>query len=351
MTGRLARAVAATGVSPVGALLLVLAVVVPLISPYFGRQDVLAYLVMAGMLGTQAVAFDFTAGYINVANFGFAAFTGLGAYTSALLNNHFHLSPWLGMPCGALVAALAGYLLGALTLRLRGMFAAVMAWFFGLAVMGLASNLTSLTRGQLGLSVNDNLFVTPSNLPYYYVILGMLVLTYVILHAVTRSRLGLAFKALGQNADAARASGINPTRYRVLNFTLSCAFGGLAGGFYAHYVGILTPNMMTTSQTVQVLTIAYVGGRGTLWGSAVTAFPAYFFTQWLRTTFASLPGVDLIVYALVLIVIMTYYPRGLAGAYESGTSWLRPRIRPRPDGPPVVVSAPAPAPGPSPDPS
>jgi branched-chain amino acid transport system permease protein len=311
------------GFSPVGGVLVLLAVLLPLISPFFGRQDVLAYLVAAAMLGAQAVAFDFTAGYINVANFGFAAFVGLGAYTSALLNNHYNLTPWLGMICGALVAAAAGFLLGAMTLRLRGMFAAVMAWFFGLAIMGLALNLTSLTRGALGLSVNENLLTSISNRPDYYFILALLLITYGVLHAITRSRLGLAFKALGQNIEAARASGVNPTRYRVLNFTLSCAFGGLVGGFYAHYIGILTPDMMATSQTVQVLIIAYVGGRGSLWGSAVIAFPAYFFTQWLRTTFSSLPGLDLVVYAAVLILIMTYYPRGLAGAYESVQSWLR----------------------------
>ena len=98
-------------------------------------------------LGAQAVAFDFTAGYINVVNFGFAAFVGVGAYTSAILANtqpflivRPGISPWIGIWVGALVAGLLGLALGMLTLRLRGIYAAVMAWFVGIAMLGLANN-------------------------------------------------------------------------------------------------------------------------------------------------------------------------------------------------------------------
>ncbi len=206
------------------------------------------------------MAFDFTAGFINVVNFGFAAMVGLGAYTSALLANTAPylvlrpgISPWIGIWVGALVAGLLGLVLGMLTLRLRGIYAAVMAWFVGIALLGLANNLTRLTRGSMGLHPRA-LFTTTDNLPYFYVILGMLLLIYVTLHLVTKSSYGLAFKAIGQNIDAARASGIDPTKYRVFNFALSCFFAGLLGGFYAHYYGSLTPkNVMHTSKTVEVL--------------------------------------------------------------------------------------------------
>jgi branched-chain amino acid transport system permease protein len=183
---------------------------------------------MGAFLAAQSVAFDFTAGYINVVNFGFAAILGLGAYTSAILANTSPvlaiqpgISPWIGMFAGALVAGLVGLGLGVLTLRLRGIFAAVMAWFVGLALLGLARNLVPLTRGPLGISP-DQLLDTSSNRPYFYVILVMMLVVYITLHRVVRGRYGLAFKAIGQNLEAARASGINPTRYRVFNFTLSC---------------------------------------------------------------------------------------------------------------------------------
>jgi branched-chain amino acid transport system permease protein len=302
------------GMTRLGVGVLILAALLPFVPP-FNREDILRAMVGAALIGAQAVAFDFTAGYIGVVNFGFAAFVGLGAYTSGILSVEYGVSPWLGLFAGAFVAGAIGFFTGVLTLRLRGMFAAVMAWFVGLALMGLARNMVDLTRGPAGLST-PMLLPTTSNTPYYYVILGMLVVTYLVLGGITRSRIGLAFRAIGQNTDAARASGINPTFYRVLNFTIQCAFAGWLGGFYAHYYGILTPQVMATSHTVEVLAITYIGGRGSLWGGPVTAFPFIFFMEWLRSNLSNLPGLNLVIYGLFLILIMIFYPSGVMGVYD-----------------------------------
>jgi branched-chain amino acid transport system permease protein len=215
---------------------------------------------------------------------------------------------------GALAAGLLGLLLGILTLRLRGIFAALMSWFVGLALMGLARNLVDLTRGPLGLNT-PTFLETASNRPYYYIILVMMFITYIILRMITNSNAGLAFRAIGQNIDAAKASGINPTYYRVLNFTIQCAFAGWLGGFYAHYYGILTPAVMLTSRTVEVLAIAYIGGRGSIWGGALTAYPFIFLNEWLRSNLSDLPGLNLVIYGLLLILIMIFYPGGVAQFY------------------------------------
>lgn len=308
---------------------LVFALVLPFIPPFTG-QDYQRYLVSAALMAAMAVAFDFTAGYINIVNFGFAAFTGVGAYTSGLLAANLGISPWIGMVVGGAMAGIVGLLTGMLTLRLRGIYAAVMTWFVGLAVMGLARNLTEITRGSLGLNV-PLLLDTSDNLPYYYVILGMLVVTIVVLTLVTWSNLGLAFRAIGMNLQAARASGINPTRFLVINFTLSCAFAGWLGGFYAHYYGILTPDIMLTSHTVEILAVAYIGGRGSLWGPAVIAFPMTIAVELMRTQFSNLPGLHLVLYGLVLILVMIYRPSGFAGLVQSGAAWLGRRRAGRPD--------------------
>jgi branched-chain amino acid transport system permease protein len=300
--------------------LLAVALVLPFIPPFTG-EDYRRWLVGAAFMAAQAVAFDFTAGYINIVNFGFAAFVGLGGYTSGLLAVNLGISPWIGMVVGGTVAGLVGLLTGALTLRLRGIYAAVMAWFVGLALMGLVRNLPNITRGSLGLAV-PSLLDPPDNLRYYYLILGMLVVTFAVLAWVIRSHFGLAFRAIGQNLAAARASGINPTRYLVLNFVLSCAFAGWLGGFYAHYYGILTPDVMLTSHTVEVLAIAYIGGRGSLWGAAVVAFPLSVGVEYVKVQFSTLPGVHLVLYGLLLIVVMIYRPGGVAGAVGSVEAWL-----------------------------
>ena len=288
-----------------------LAVLLPLIPPFNG-QDYTRWLVSAAFMAAMAVAFDFTAGYINIVNFGFAAFVGVGAYISGLLAANLGISPWIGMFVGAAAAGFVGLLTGMLTLRLRGIYAAVMTWFVGLALLGLARNLTEITRGSLGLNV-PLLLETSDNLPYYYVILGMLLVTITALTIVIRSDIGLAFRAIGQNLQAARASGINPMRFLVFNFTLSCAFAGWLGGFYAHYYGILTPDIMLTSHTVEVLAVAYIGGRGSLWGPAIIAFPLTIAVEILRTQFANLPGLHLVLYGLLLIIVMIFAPGGFAG--------------------------------------
>jgi branched-chain amino acid transport system permease protein len=321
------------GFSPLGFALVLLLFALPYL-PIFRQEHYLRWLIMGAFLAAQSVAFDFTAGYINVVNFGFAAILGLGAYTSAILANtspvlaiHPGVSPWIGIFAGALVAGAVGFGLGLLTLRLRGIYAAVMAWFVGLALLGLARNLVPLTRGPLGISPEQFMPNATSNRPYFYVILVMMLVVYITLHRVVSSRYGLAFKAIGQNFDAARASGINPTRYRVFNFTLSCTFAGWLGGFYAHYFGSLTPaTVMVTAKTVEVLAIAYIGGRGSLWGGMVVAFPFVILIELLRSNLSALPGVHLVIYGVLMIMVMTYYPGGVAGVYYTVKAKLRRRV-------------------------
>jgi branched-chain amino acid transport system permease protein len=317
------------GFSPLGLLLLVIVAILPLIPP-FSQEHMIRWLIMGAFLAAQAAAFDFTSGYISVVNFGFAAVLGLGAYTSAILANKSPvlmvqpgISPWIGIWIGAILAGVVGLGLGWLTLRLRGIFAAVMAWFVGIALMGLVRNLTDLTRGPLGMNP-ETLFDTAANLPYYYVILAMMLVVYVILRLVTRSHFGLAFKAIGQNIEAARASGINPTKYRVINFALSCMFAGWLGGFYAHYFGSLTPQtLMHTSKTVEVLALAYIGGRGSMWGGMFVAFPFVFLIEYLRSNLTELPGLHLVLYGLLMVLVMIFYPNGVAGLY----TWVVNKIR------------------------
>jgi len=317
------------GFSPLGFFLLIVLLVLPYVPP-FDQEHILRWMITGAFLAAQSVAFDFTAGYINVVNFGFAALLGLGAYTSGILANtrptiipQLGISPWIGIWVGAIVAGLIGLLLGMLTLRLRGIFAAVMAWFVGIALMGIVNNMTEWTRGPLGMAPPSLLARGAGNRPYFYIILGMLLVVYITLKLITKSNYGLAFRAIGQNFDAARASGINPTKYRVFNFTVSAFFAGWLGGFYAHYFGSLTPQtLMHTSKTVEVLAIAYIGGRGSLWGGIAVAFPFVFFIEYLRSNLTELPGLHLVIYGILMILVMVYYPAGFSGFFD----WIKGKL-------------------------
>ena len=301
--------------TPVGVIAFILLLLLPLIPP-FNQEYMIRWLTQAALLAALAIAFDFTAGYINIVNFGFCAIMGLGAYTSAILVVKAGISPWITICIGAVSAAVVGFVIGLITLRLRGIFAACLAWFLGLAMMGLATKMVWLTRGPMGLRV-PRLFDTSSNMPFYYIVLIMMLVTFLITRLLVRTKMGLAFKAIGQNMEAARTSGVNPVYYRLINFTISCALAGWLGGFYAHYYGILTPDMMHTSKTVEVLAVAYIGGRGSLWGGAVIAFPFVLAMELVRSGLSNLPGLNLIIYGLMLMLIMIYYPGGFAELYNT----------------------------------
>jgi branched-chain amino acid transport system permease protein len=301
--------------TPIGLAGLILLLVLPFIPP-FNQEYMLRWLIYCGFIAAMSVGFDFTAGFINIVNFGYMAVAGTGGYTSALLVINAGLSPWIAMVAGGVSSAILGLVIGMISLRLRGIFAACLSWFFGLAVMGLAIKMVWLTRGPLGLRT-PRLFETESNVPFYFLIIILVFLTYLVCKWVVRSKMGLAFKAIGQNMDAARTSGIDPVFYRVFNFTMSCAIAGVLGGYYAHFYGILTPDMMHTSKTVEVLAVAYIGGRGSLWGGAVIAFPFIFLMEIVRSTLSHLPGLNLVIYALVLILVMIYYPGGFSYFYDT----------------------------------
>ena len=303
------------GFTPMGLLGVLLLMIMPFVPP-FNQEYLLRWLIYAAFIAAMSVGFDFTAGYINIVNFGYAAVMGYGGYTSAILAINLGITPWISIVIGGANAAILGLIIGMISLRLRGIFAACLSWFFGLALMGLATKLVWLTRGPLGLRV-PRLFNTESNIPFYYLAILLLMGTYILCKWVVKSKIGLAFQAIGQNMDAARTSGINPVFYRVFNFTLSCFLAGVLGGFYAHYYAILTPEVMHTSKTVEVLAVAYIGGRGSLWGGAVIAFPFIFLMEIIRSSLANLPGLNLIIYALLLILVMIYYPGGFSYFFDT----------------------------------
>ncbi len=287
--------------------------------PLFVRDEfTLRLLITSLMFGGLAMAFDFTAGFINIVNFGFAAFMGLGAYSSGLSVLKLGLSPWLGLIFAALLVGIVGFGLGVLTIRLGGIFAACMAWFVALALMAVTANWVDLTKGNSGLSVPP-LFVTIRNMPYYYTILAIVILVYILLAVISSSKIGLAFRAIGQDVVAAASSGVFATKYKIINFTISCCLAGLLGGFYAHFVGVLTPQVLHTRNTVEIMVISYVGGRGTIWGGLVAALLLVPAMDYLK----GLLELRLIMYGAAMILIMIFYPRGLAGLWTSGADYLK----------------------------
>jgi branched-chain amino acid transport system permease protein len=283
------------------------------LTPLIMKDPYLRHLLVVGLLfGAHAMVSDITIGMMNISNFGYAGFIGLGAYTSALLVINTGISPFLGMFAALMVSSILGFFTGILTLRLRGLFVAIMAWFVAIALQALAAVLVDLTRGYLGLFVPPMLS-TRSILPQFYTLFALVLAIFITIRWVVNSKIGLAIRSIGQNQDYARASGVDFIRYRLIAFTLSCGFAGLLGAYYGHFVGILTPDIMGTNQTVEVIALNIIGGRGSIWGPLLVGLLSIPSFEFLK----SLMEIRLIIYGSLLLAVIILYPSGLAGLIKS----------------------------------
>jgi branched-chain amino acid transport system permease protein len=306
--------------------LIVLALIGLLLPPLANVPFLTTVLIYALLFGLMGAVFDFMIGYAGLSNFGFAGFLAIGAYTSALGSLHLGISPWFGLLLGGVFAALIGFATGVVTLRLRGLYLGLTTWFIAEMIRFTISNTPDITRGTLGLSVPpfpDLLGIAfprgGSSTAYYYLLVVLGAVTLLALWLVVRSKIGLAFRAIREDQLATESLGISATKYKLLNFTIGTFFTGVLGSYYAHYLGILspTPEEFGVTRTVEILTIAYVGGRGTLWGSLVAALLLVGVQEYFR----EFGAYRLLLFGSLLIVVVLFVPKGLAGIVNR---WRRP---------------------------
>ena len=286
--------------------------------PWIWRENrfITTIFISALMFGIWGVMYDLQIGYGGLINFGFAGFICAGAYGSALAAHLYEINPWYCMLIGAVAAGVLGFLTGVVTLRLKGIYVGLATWFLAEVLRLTISNTPGYTRGMLGLAVKplpdvfDLNFSRAELLPYYYLLLILAIIIYTIAALMVNSRIGLSFKAIREDQLATETLGLSATKYKLINFTTACFFTGVIGAFYAHYIGILTPDPTEfgVPRTVEVLTIAYVGGRGTLWGSIAAAFLLIGFQEYFR----ALGAWRLVMYGVLLILVMIYAPKGIS---------------------------------------
>jgi branched-chain amino acid transport system permease protein len=296
------------------AVLLAILVLTP---PLADHPFITTVFISALMFGLLGAIYDLMLGYAGLTNFGYAGFIAAGAYGSALASFHYGISPWAGLLIGGICGGLLGFLTGIVTLRLRGLYLALTTWFVAEALRFTISNTPDYTRGVLGLAVEPfpNAFGIGFSrgqlLNYYFLLIVLGAIIMIAMHLLVRSRVGLAFKAVREDQLATESLGLNATRYKLINLTVACFLTGVVGSYYAHYLGILspTPEEFGVPRTVEILTIAYVGGRGTLWGSLFAAFLLIGFQEYFR----ELEAWRLVMFGALLILVMLFAPKGLAG--------------------------------------
>ena len=303
------------------ALALALLVAVPPLLPKYALE-VLISILFFGYLGAS---WNILGGYGGQFSFGHAAFFGIGAYTSTLLFLQLGVTPWLGMVAGGALAASFGLFAGYLSFRygLRGPYFSLVTLAFAEMLRVVAVNWKAM-GSSLGLVVPNRgsaplQFLFAEKLPYYYVILAMVLGALLICRAIERSRMGYALAAIRENEDAAEASGVNALATKLSAMAVSSFLTALGGTFYAQYFAYIDPSL-TFGPAISIggLLPAIVGGAGTVAGPLLGSFVLTPISEITRAMLRGRAGADIMLYGLILILVISFLPNGLMG-------WLRSR--------------------------
>jgi branched-chain amino acid transport system permease protein len=257
-----------------------------------------------------AASWNLLAGYTGQFSLAHHAFAAIGAYTSGLLGYHLGVSPWLGIPAGVVLAALFGVVLGWLVLRMRAIYLAIATWAFAETFHIYLTADYQFTRGELGLSVKS-LYGTTDPLPYYFTFLALTVLVLLGLRLLIDSPLGYFMRAIKDDELRAKSLGIDTTKVKIAVFSISSALAGLAGGFYGHFIVLLSPQMVDFSEMAKIVVMVVIGGFGTFLGPVIGAAPV----QIVMTYLQKYGEWNLAVFALIVIVLMRFSMEGLASLF------------------------------------
>ncbi len=279
-------------------------------------------LVLLYFYAYLTTSWNLVGGFAGVLPLGHAAFVGIGAYTSTILSLQYGLSPWLGMIVGGILATLVGILIGLPTFKMRGAYFALATIAFGEGLRVMVENIDKLgplnINGPRGLQIpplNTGLanFMFSSKEPYYYIILIMLIGVLGLTYWISRSKLGYALNAGGEEPEAAMALGINVARAKLMAMALSSFLTALAGTFYAQFTLYIHPkSIISLDLSFEIAFIALIGGRGSIAGPVLGALLLRPVSDFSRIYFGdTLPGLHLIIFGVVLILVMIFQPRGL----------------------------------------
>jgi branched-chain amino acid transport system permease protein len=329
-------------IAGIGALILILGFIILADSTFSSFS--LRIFNLCGIYIILALSLNLINGFTGLFSLGHAGFMAIGAYVSALLTMspaqktmNFFLEPIIpllanvefpfipALIIAGLVTALAGFLIGAPALRLRDDYLAIATLGFSEIIRVVLTNLQSVTNGALGLK----------GLPKYsstYMIWGLTLISIVFMAALINSAFGRACKAVRDNEIAAQAMGIDIARVKILSFTISSFIAGIGGALLGHLMSTIDPKMFTFSLTYNILLIVVLGGNGSITGSVIAAIVVTVSMEALRFLDGplnflffrtqGLPGLRMVVFSALLLLVVIYRQQGLMGKKEFSWSLI-----------------------------
>lgn len=309
-------------------------------SPYALHMMILLFLSI--MMGQS---WNILGGYAGQHSVGHAAYFGVGAYTTMMLMYSKQIAPWIGVWAGIGLVVVVALVIGSICFRLRGPYFVLASIAVAEILRLSAINLTPLTNGAEGILVTEipafkvgETVVTDflTKVPFYYIGLGLVVLTTLVTFLVQRSKLGYFFQAIREDQDAAHSLGISISFYKNVALIISAVLTSLAGSFYGIYVGFVDPpTVLGLDLSVQIMLICIIGGMGTLWGPILGALVLVPLSEILRSNMITevlvkvgavnaeskvglflkenLAHAHVLLYGVLVVVVILFMPDGLMG--------------------------------------
>ncbi len=285
-----------------------------LVMPLFVK-DVYIYRIvaLASIFAIFAASWDLLAGFVGQVSFGHALFFGVAAYTSAFLNLHLDYPPYISVPLGAIAAVLVGLIVGIPSLRLRGPYLGLVTLAFPIMLIGILFIFPDYTGSEMGISGIQRLAQT--RLHEYYVTLLLMFALGFTMWKITDSKIGIIFHSIREDEIAVRASGINTTKYKLLAFSLSDFFAGVAGGMYTHFLRTAGPSMLEVLMSFQAIIWTVFGGIATIYGPIIGVFILLPAMEFMRAA----QEIRMLAFAVIIILVLRFMPEGI-------TTWVRDKL-------------------------
>jgi branched-chain amino acid transport system permease protein len=313
------------GLAPVFIVIIVMATV-----PLLGVSNVtMNFLIVALMTALAGQGWNVLGGYGGQYSFGHAAFFGTGAYVTAVLQVRYGVNAWLAFCLGIAGGALVGVIIGGMTFRsgLRGSYFALVTLAFA-EVLRITASVAPITGAGVGTLVKLDLHVAAlqfqTRAAFYWMILALVAIALIVTRLIERSRFGVWLIAVRENEDAAMALGVNATAIKLTAMIISGTITAASGCFYVQYFLFIDSGLAYGSWiSIEALLTPVVGGLGTVFGPLLGALVVRGLGEGAQMmTGGEAPGLDLVVYGFVLVLIIWFVPRGLIG----GLAQLRRRL-------------------------
>jgi len=318
--------------------------------PFYVENAYIRHLFIIGFIyAIIASNWDLSLGYCGIFNFGHLTFFGVGVYAAAIMAKLGGVDPWLAIPLSAIFSVIAAVIVAAPVVRLQGIYVVLVTFAFGQLVLQLVLSQTEITGGASGIvrlpglqidsgivsfltgdpDARDYRFIRDFKFSYYYVALLLLVASTVFLRILVNSPFGRSIQALRDNEDYARSRGISIARQRMLTLAASAVFTGMAGGFYAIYLRVASPEVFGFSTLTLALSMVLVGGIATTYGPIIAAIILTGVLEGLTLVEPMEPGegnalvvtltnilaqqeMRFILIAVAMVVVLAVAPRGLS---------------------------------------